>query len=130
MREEKAKHLETRKSHSKLWLLIVGIVALLVLIIGAISLTKSASKELTGTWVYDSQTEYFFDGAGGGTLISTNAHFDYTYQVSGHKVKLDFADDAVEDAAYRFRVEGDTLTLIGKKGTVGGTYELYRVPEV
>lgn len=39
---------------------------------------------------------------------------------------IDFSDEAVHDGTYTFSVDGDTLTLIGGEGTIGGSYELHR----
>ena len=39
---------------------------------------------------------------------------------------IDYANESVWDSEYEFTVDGNTLTLIGGEGTVGGTYELKR----
>ncbi|MEQ2829994.1 DUF5640 domain-containing protein [[Ruminococcus] lactaris] len=39
---------------------------------------------------------------------------------------IDYANESVRDSEYEFTVDGNTLTLVGDEGTVGGTYELKR----
>lgn len=42
---------------------------------------------------------------------------------------IDYANESVRDSEYEFAVDGDTLTLNGGEGTIGGTYELKKVPK-
>ena len=56
-------------------------------------------------------------------------HFEFTYKAEDGTLYLDFALDYVTDCQYTYTVDGDKLTLIGGKGTVGGTYTLTRVEE-
>lgn len=39
---------------------------------------------------------------------------------------MDFKNEKMQDATYSYKVEGNTLFLIGKEGTVGGEYTLKR----
>ena len=52
--------------------------------------------------------------------------YDFTYTIDGNKLMIDYANESVRDSEYEFTVDGNTLTLIGGEGTVGGTYELKR----
>ena len=52
--------------------------------------------------------------------------YDFTYTIDGNKLMIDYANESVRDSEYEFTVDGNTLTLVGDEGTVGGTYELKR----
>ena len=48
--------------------------------------------------------------------------YDFTYTIDGNKLMIDYANKSVRYSEYEFTVDGNTLTLIGGEGTVGGTY--------
>ena len=48
--------------------------------------------------------------------------YDFTYTIDGNKLMIDNANESVRDSEYEFTVDGNTLTLIGGEGTVGGTF--------
>lgn len=98
-------------------------------IAGNISQGKGGSDPLTGTWDYDGDTTYQFDGKGSGAMILTSATYDFSYQVKGDQLFIDFSNEAARDCAYTFSVNDNTLTLTGGEGTIGGTYELHRQEE-
>ena len=50
--------------------------------------------------------------------------YDFTYTIDGNKLIIDYLNESVHDSTYEFTVDGDTLTLVGGEGTIGGTYEL------
>lgn len=87
------------------------------------------SDPLTGTWDYDSNTTYQFDGKESGAMILTSATYDFSYQVKGNQLFIDFSNEAARDCTYTFSVNDNTLTLTGGEGTIGGTYELHRQEE-
>lgn len=112
-------------------MLIGGASALLVVIIVAIILIvkgcSGATDALAGTWDLDSNTTYEFDGKGSGAMLLTLADYDFTYEIKDNQLYIDFVNESAHDATYEFSVKGDTLTLIGGEGTIGGTYELTKV---
>ena len=55
-----------------------------------------------------------------------NLSLIHIYTIDGNKLMIDYANESVRDSEYEFTVDGNTLTLIGGEGTVGGTYELKR----
>jgi len=57
----------------------------------------------------------------------TLADYDFTYEIKDNQLYIDFVNESAHDATYEFSVKGDTLTLIGGEGTIGGTYELTKV---
>lgn len=105
--------------------------AVIVLAVAAVMLLRGrgSPKELRGTWIYDSTTEYTFDGEKSGAMRVQGTDYAFTYRVRGSVVTLTFEHDAIETANYRFKVDGDTLVLAGEEGTSGGVYQLLRLPE-
>ena len=87
---------------------------------------SGGTDALAGTWEFDGTTTYSFDGSGSGTMELPSISYDFTYTIDGNKLMIDYANESVRDSEYEFTVDGNTLTLIGDEGTVGGTYELKR----
>ena len=98
-------------------------------LLGMMHLAKGCSggtDALVGTWEFDGTTTYSFDGSGSGAMELPSISYDFTYTIDGNKLMIDYANESVRDSEYEFTVDGNTLTLIGGEGTVGGTYELKR----
>lgn len=91
-------------------------------------LNRSHPKDLLGTWVYDSNTEYDFDGKRAGVMHAGGEDFAFSYRTKGSKLTLEFEDAAVETACYRFRINDNVLILAGEEGTTGGVYQLVLLP--
>ena len=85
------------------------------------------SNSLLGAWRYDADTEYTFAADGSGAMIAGGTTYSFRYTAEGQALLLDFADEMLLDSTYEFTVNGDTLTLVGKTGTVGGVYSRQRV---
>ena len=67
------------------------------------------------------------DGKGGGCMcIDEKDHYEFTYDITGDAVSIDFKSDNVVDCQYTFSVDSDKLTLTGGEGTAqpGAVYEL------
>ena len=112
---------------------IVSLFALLIVILIVVLICKGCAggkKDLSvlqGTWYYDQYTEYEFDGKGNGCMcIDKTNHYEFTYDIDGDTLKVDYALDYVTDCEYTYTVDGDKLTLVGGNGTVepGKVYEL------
>lgn len=94
--------------------------------------TKSAELETTaeldsliiGTWSADEETSLYFGENNKGKLILTDEDYAFSYKIEGDQLSLDFVSSKASDGTYTASVSGDTLTLIGGKGTIGGTFEL------
>lgn len=126
-KEERHETVLRKKKQKKLLLIAGAVVLLIVGIIVWICISKGRSNAvMEGTWVYDAYTQYEFDDEGRGCMCLEDLHYEYTYTVTDKQLWLDFVDESVRDCVYEFSVKGDTLTLIGGEGTVGGEYELYR----
>ena len=67
-----------------------------------------------------------FASSGSGAMELPSISYDFTYTIDGNKLMIDYVNESVRDSEYEFTVDGNTLTLIGGEGTVGGTYELKR----
>ena len=112
---------------------IVSLFALLIVILSVVLICKGCAggkKDLSvlqGTWYYDQYTEYEFDGKGEGCMcIDKTNHYEFTYDIDGDTLKVDYALDYVTDCEYTYTVDGDKLTLVGGNGTIepGKVYEL------
>ena len=118
-----------KKQTQRRMVLCGAIAALAVIIVGIILLAKGCSggtDALAGTWEFDGTTTYSFDGSGSGAMELPSISYDFTYTIDGNKLMIDYANKSVRYSEYEFTVDGNTLTLIGGEGTVGGTYELKR----
>ena len=118
-----------KKQTQRRMVLCGAIAALAVIIVGIILLAKGCSggtDALAGTWEFDGTTTYSFDGSGSGAMELPSISYDFTYTIDGNKLMIDYVNESVRDSEYEFTVDGNTLTLIGGEGTVGGTYELKR----
>ena len=81
---------------------------------------------LKGTFIYNENVKYEFNGKGKGALYDKQNKYNYTYSLEGNTIKLNFKDEAVKDASYTFTIQENILTLVGGEGTVGGEYILER----
>lgn len=129
---------QAARKHRQQQRIIVGgsvlVLILLIIMIAVICKSCSGSKDnlavLQGIWHYDQYTEYEFDGKGNGCMcIEEINHYEFTYIIDGDTLNIDFALDYVTDCEYDFKLENNTLTLIGGNGTAnpGQEYTLERV---
>ena len=90
---------------------------------------KKEDNTLNGTYSYDNNTKYVFNGKGKGSLKIQEGEYKYTYVIDGSKLSIDFKNEDLYDATYEYQLDGDTLTLIGGEGTasVGTKYILTKV---
>ena len=116
-----------KKKQNKRRMQIGGASVIIVAIILIVKGCSGATDALAGTWDLDSNTTYEFDGKGSGAMLLTLADYDFTYEIKDNQLYIDFVNESAHDATYEFSVKGDTLTLIGGEGTIGGTYELTKV---
>lgn len=106
-------------------ILLAVVITAIILILSGCAHKSSSAGLLSGTFVYDENTEYEFDGEGNGCMFLENEYrYEYKYSVSGDTLMLDFKADEVHDATYTFNLDNDKLTLTGGEGTTGGTYVL------
>ena len=95
---------------------IIALLVLAVLIIGIVLICKSCSadKSIVGTWDYDTVTVYRFDKGGKGALELPNGSYEFSYNINGEKLTIDFISDSATDSIYVYTVNNDTLTLVGE----------------
>lgn len=106
-------------------ILLAAVITAIIFILRGCAHNSSSAELLSGTFVYNENTEYEFDGKGNGCMYVENEyHFEYKYSVSGDTLMLDFEADELHDATYTFSLDNGKLTLTGGEGTTGGTYVL------
>ena len=95
---------------------IIALLVLAVLIIGIVLICKSCSadKSIVGTWDYDTVTVYRFDKGGKGALELPNGSYEFSYNINGDKLTIDFISNSATDSIYVYTVNNDTLTLVGE----------------
>ena len=77
-------------------LALIFIVIFIVLICKGCAGGKKDLSVLQGTWYYDQYTEYEFDGKGNGCMcIDKTNHYEFTYDIDGDTLKVDYAPDYV-----------------------------------
>ena len=81
---------------------------------------------IIGTWSVDDSTGLSFGENNKGKLIIPDEEYAFSYKLDGDQLTLDFVSSKATDGTYTASLSGDTLTLIGGKGTIGGTFELSR----
>lgn len=120
-----------RKRKIQFCLVVVALlVTMLVFVIVVINnkVLKNKKYVLEGTYVYEDNTEYEFDGKQNGCLCvvvdGEEYQFDYTYKTEDNRLYIDFENEEVTDITYEYSLDGNKLTLSGKEGSAGGSYEL------
>ena len=117
-RAEYNRRLAARRKRQRRKRIRTGIITLLVLavlIVGIVLICKSCSadKSIVGTWDYDTVTVYRFDKGGKGALELPNVSYEFSYNIDGDKLTIDFESDSASDSTYTFYINDDALTLIG-----------------
>ncbi len=115
-----------RKNRTPLLLAVLAFI-LVVLVVLAVFLSSQDNNPIQGKWDMDGVTVYEFGDSGRGSLILPSAQYDFTYKISDDDLQILFEYEGAKDAKYSFKVEGDTLTLIGGNETTKGTYKLSRI---
>lgn len=110
-------------------ILIAAGVLFVVAVSMLVHLNLSRPRALRGTWVYDSHTEYDFDGESAGVMHTGGEDFAFSYRIKGQRLTLTFENTAIETATYRYRIDDNLLTMAGEEGTTGGVYQLVLLPQ-
>ena len=117
-----------RKKKSKQTFKIILIVLLVLIMIAIVTIAiiniLKPVDALKGTFKYCENVKYEFDGKGSGAMYDSGTEYKYTYIIEGDTLKIDFKPENIYDATYTFKIESNTLTLIGREGTTGGEYLL------
>ena len=121
-RAEYNRRLAARRKRQRRKRIRTGIIALLllaVLIVGIVLICKSCSadKSIVGTWDYDTVTVYRFDKGGKGALELPNGSYEFSYEIDGDKLIIDFISESAADSTYIFEVSGNKLTITSVEET-------------
>ena len=84
-------------------------------------------NEIIGTWRYDEYNQYTFNSDGTGFLMADDIRYDYSFSIDDGTLALNFQQDVVKDCEYEYDITDSGLTLIGGKGTDGGSYSLSKI---
>lgn len=74
---------------------------------------------LSGTWMLDKYTKYFFDGLGSGKLILTADTYVFLYNINEDILSIDFESSSAKDSVYQFEIDKNTLTLNSQNDNKG-----------
>lgn len=119
-------HKKKNKQTFKIILITVLVIVMIAIITIAIINIFKPVDALKGTFLYNKDVKYEFDGKGNGAMYDNKTIYKYTYFIEENILKIDFKDEAVKDATYTFSIKDSILTLIGGEGTIGGEYILER----
>lgn len=110
--------------------IIIIFIIVLVITIGIVIIMnmkneiKNENGLLNGTFIYDEDIKYIFDGKGMGKMLLQTEEYEFVYNIVQNELNLDFTDENIHDANYTFEVQEHQLKLIGGEGTTGGEYTL------
>lgn len=125
---QRRKKIRRRKIMIQRGILASVLLAILILIIVLIFKGCSGGEsDIIGAWRLDNATTYQFEKDGTGAMLLSNSRYEYTFEVKGENLHINYKDDILVDGSYTFTAEGDTLILTGGEGTSGDTYELIRI---
>lgn len=116
-----------RRKQEKILVTSITVVAVVLLVsVGFLFLAKDKVKmsEIEGLWIFDSSTSYEFASDNTGIMHIDQQNYPFSYRLSWQLLKIDFDSESIYDCVYEIFIDGDMMTLEGKKGTTGGVYEL------
>lgn len=122
----KMEHKKNNRKTFKIKLIIALAIIVLITIIAINVFNKSidSENELNGIFIYNENVKYEFNGKNKGAMYDGGNKYEYTYKINEDKITMDFKDEEIYDATYTFKLENNTLILIGGEGTTGGEYIL------
>ncbi len=122
----RSKRNRRRKQEKILVTLIIVVAVVLFVLIGVSILGKDKIKadEIEGLWIFDSSTSYEFASDNTGIMHIGQQNYPFSYRLSRQLLKIDFDSESIYDCVYEISIDGDMMTIEGKKGTTGGVYEL------
>ena len=125
--------MQNKKKHKQAFKIIIILLIIIMIAVGITiaiinnndnNSTNIENNTLIGTFIYNENVKYEFDNNGKGAMYDNETKYEYSYTINENKLILDFENEAVHDATYRFKLENGTLTLNGEEGTMGGKYIL------
>lgn len=82
------------------------------------------SNPIVGKWDMDGITSYEFKRNGKGRMILPSSEYQFTYEIEGEELRIDFEYEGARDAQYLFTVTEDQLILDGGNSFTCGVYIL------
>ena len=125
--------MQNKKKHKQTFKIIIILLIIIMIAVGITiaiinnkdnNSTNAEDNTLIGTFIYNENVKYEFNNNGKGAMYDNETEYKYSYTINENKLVLDFENEAVHDATYRFKLENSTLTLNGEEGTMGGKYIL------
>ncbi len=119
------------KKTSKIKFIIILATIIAIIIVASLIIINNNKNEFSGNvkifngvYKYNEDVSYQFKGNGKGILFDKQDKYKFKYDLNDTELFIKFEDETIEDSTYEYTLENDTLTIIGKEGTVGGTYIL------
>ena len=127
-KELRKKRNKRRKQERVILLGMIGVAVVITIVFWCLLLNnkEAKTKELAGLWIYDSVTSYEFTSDNKGVMHVSEQNFHFSYRLDNVRLRIDFENDSVQDCVYKFSIDGNILTIEGKRGTTGGIYKLVK----
>lgn len=114
---------------------IVALFAILLLAIGWLvwnfAIYNRQNEVLKGTYAFNDDIQYSFDGRRYGKLIlvdeGNREEYSFRYDIRENDLYLNFSNQEIESCRLYFWFEEENLIIVGEEGTTGGAYSLYPV---
>ena len=109
-----------KKSKNKNINTLLIILAIIIVILAVLCLlpkkNNKINNELLGTWTTDGVTKYKFDNDNTGALMLPLNSYEFTYEIKGNKLSIDFENEKSEDSTFTYYFKDDKLILDGDNG--------------
>ena len=102
-------------------IILVVIVVIVMIAMAIINLSKPGYA-LEGSYTYNGNVKFDFNGKGKGTLQENGTKYKYTYSLDGNILSIDYKSKDKDDVSYIFDLKNDILTLVNKDDSTGTQY--------
>lgn len=96
--------------------ILVPIIIIVLLIALVIFLLNRSNNPLVGKWTNETPTTYQFDSDKTGKLIISTGEYNFEYEIKDDKVTVYFNSENSVDTEFKYKVDGDKLTLENGNG--------------
>ncbi len=97
-------------------LICASVVIACVVFLAAFLIIYGRKDDLAGKWSPDNVTVYSFNGRGRGEMVLPLNTYDFRYVLEDGMIRIDFADESVEDREYIYVISDGVLKLTGNDG--------------
>ena len=115
---------QDKKKKISLGVLIFIVFIVALMIIFTITNLSKPGDALEGTYTYNQNVKYEFNGKGYGKLYENETKYKFTYTLDGSILTIDFKDKNKNDVSYIFDLKNDILTLVNKEDSTNTQYIL------